>query len=251
MAPVSLRRASVVALPLLLLGCESLVDFDGLTGGTPKTGACPTGAVFCSGFEEGSKNVWSDADGNPDSTNPILVDPGPFDRTGNHVMKLTSNADLLKLLPQSYDKLYVRWYVRWEGGIALRGGLYGGGRDVVGIDNSRPKGDDWFAVLVRGRVSGDAIELGAQYPGMTQNCPNPASDCTADIFAPDPKPVVESNRWYCLAMELDAGTPTPSASGASGAADYWVDGVEAGPFGGLWLRSSEIPPTTTTMPIAT
>ena len=82
--------------------------------------ACAAG-VFCSGFEEGNKAIWDDYDGNPDATNLLMTDPGPCARTGNHVMRLRvpagrGGADLIKMLPSTHDKLYARWYQKWEPG---------------------------------------------------------------------------------------------------------------------------------------
>jgi hypothetical protein len=47
-----------------------------------------------------------------------------------------------------------------------------------------------------------------------------------------------ANRWYCLEVMLDGGTPTPSQAGANGIQDFWVDGVEMGPWTDLWHRST-------------
>jgi hypothetical protein len=62
-----------------------------LPGSAPAAG-CPdaacSGAVFCSGFEEGNKAAWDDYDGNPDSTNLIMTDPGPCNSPDNHIMRL-------------------------------------------------------------------------------------------------------------------------------------------------------------------
>ena len=69
--------------------------------------------IFCSAFEEGSKEIWDDYDENPDSTNLLMEHPGPFDLSGNHVMRLRvppgrGTADLVKVLPSEHDRLYAR-----------------------------------------------------------------------------------------------------------------------------------------------
>jgi hypothetical protein len=38
-------------------------------------------------------------------------------------------------------------------------------------------------------------------------------------------------------MKVDLGTPTSSATGASGTISFWQDGAELGTFDGLWFRS--------------
>jgi hypothetical protein len=50
-------------------------------------------------------------------------------------------------------------------------------------------------------------------------------------------PGLVTGKWYCVELMLDGGTPTPSAAGATGALDYWVDSVEMGPSTHLWMRS--------------
>ena len=37
---------------------------------------------------------------------------------------------------------------------------------------------------------------------------------------------------------LDGGAPTATATGASGAQDFWVDNVEIGPWTDLWHRTT-------------
>ena len=39
-------------------------------------------------------------------------------------------------------------------------------------------------------------------------------------------------------MMIDAGTPTSSAVGANGQLNFWIDGVEYGPWTDLWLRTT-------------
>jgi hypothetical protein len=44
--------------------------------------------------------------------------------------------------------------------------------------------------------------------------------------------------WYCLEIMLDGGTPTPTQAGANGIQNFWVDGVEIGPWTDLWHRTT-------------
>src|SRR6476469_9226395 len=76
---------------------------------------CASG-VFCTAFEEANpKSLWNDYDGNPDSTNLVMTDPGPCNIAGNRVMRLRAPAgggqaaDLVKVLPSTHDRLYARW----------------------------------------------------------------------------------------------------------------------------------------------
>jgi hypothetical protein len=51
-------------------------------------------------------------------------------------------------------------------------------------------------------------------------------------------PMMEAGRWYCLEIMLDAGTPAAADSLADGVLDYWIDGVEYGPWPHLWFRTT-------------
>ncbi len=175
----------------MLLGAQSATAGQGCE----ETSVCG-GAVFCSGFEEGSKAIWDDYDGNPDSTNLLLADPGPCDRVGNHVMRLrvppgAGSADLVKVLPTSHDRLFARWYQKWEQGYdfsALNhgGGLFAGNRDYLGRSGIRPTGADFFTswfepVGGAGNLDGRP-RLYSYYRGMYQDCANPNGECWGDSF---------------------------------------------------------------------
>jgi len=221
------------------------------------------GIVFTSGFEEGNKSIWDDSDPNPDSTNLLIEDPGPFNKEGNHVMRLRvppgrGGADLVKVLPASYDKLYARWYMMWEPGYDFNarnhgGGLHAGDRNNLGRSNYQPLGNDWFSTWIEPAES--KLNLYTYYRGMYMDCSNPQGQCWGDHFPcwfdegehfcdkPEHRetimpPVMENGRWYCIEIMLDAGTPVQSDSEADGVANFWIDGIEYGPFRHLWLRTT-------------
>jgi hypothetical protein len=222
--------------------------------------------IFYSGFEESPwRTVWSDYDGNPDSTNKVILNSGPFNTSGNHVMQLhvpsgRGGADVVKVLPQTYDKLYARWYEYWEPGYNFSapnhgGGLFAGDRNYLGQAGNRPTGSDfvesWFE-HVNGRPN-----LYTYYRGMYMDCTNAAGSCWGDHFpcfldsgkyyctnpADRPKPdklppILQTGKWYCIEQMIDLGTPTPTADGANGILNLWIDGVEYGPWSGLWFRTT-------------
>ena len=148
------------------------------------------GVVFRSGFEEGSKSIWDDWDGNPDSTNLIIADPGPLNIPGNHVMRLRvppgrGGADLVKVLPTTYDKLYVRWFQQWEPGYNFAapchgGGLHAGDRNLLGRSDFRPQGNDWFCSWIEPHDG--RLQLYSYYRGMYQDCADPQGSCWGDVF---------------------------------------------------------------------
>jgi hypothetical protein len=221
--------------------------------------------VFCTGFEEGNLDLWDDYDGNPPETNTLLNHPGPFGRPGNTVMRLRApegrgGADLVKVLPETYDRLYARWYVMWEPGYDFNAlghgsGLFAGERDLMGNSGYRPDGTDRFLATLEPRIDEHRLNFYAYYPGMYQDCVDPDGSCWGDSFPclndngesyctepqhrPGPlPPVLETGRWYNLEMLLDGGTPSIDGSVSDGILNLWIDGVEYGPWDDLWFRST-------------
>jgi hypothetical protein len=224
--------------------------------------------LFCTGFEESNwRGQWDDYDGNPAGSNDLMSDPGPFNISGNHVMRLRSpagargGADLVKVLTASYNRLYLRWYQKWETGYNFsagchNGGLHAGDRNFLGASDNRPTGSDWFSAWLE-PCGENRMHFYAYYRGMYMDCVNPTGSCWGDHipcmlssnYCSNPKdnapplplpPAPIANKWYCFEIMADAGTPTTDTSAIhpDGILNFWVDGVEYGPFEKLWLRTS-------------
>jgi len=220
--------------------------------------------VFAEDFESGNLKKWNDYDGNPTPFNVLLEDPGPFDIKGNHVVRVRApsgqrgGADLVKVLPQGYDRLYARWYFKYEPGFNFNArnhgsGLHAGSRNLLGRSDFRPTGDDWFSAWLEYSPETHRPQAYVYYRGMYQDCVDPNGRCWGDHFpgksdgpfTAKPQhqvkvqpPVLEAGRWYCLEVMMDGGKPTPTEAGANGILDYWIDGVEIGPWNDLWLRTT-------------
>jgi hypothetical protein len=225
--------------------------------------------IFCSGFEEGNKDIWDDYDGNPDSTNLLMENPGPLNTNGNHIMRFRvpagrGGSDLVKILPSQYDKVYARWYEKWEPGYDFSspnhgGGLHAGDRNYLGSSDNRPQGNDWFGTWIEPTSgTGDLqsrLNLYSYYRGMYMDCADPNGACWGDHFPcmldegsgycekavhreTIMPPKMETDRWYCIEIMLEAGTPVPSDALADGRQDFWIDGTEYGPFEHLWHRTT-------------
>jgi hypothetical protein len=255
-------RTLALLLPLVLLATAACADFP--------LDECPLaedGWIFCTGFEDGDFSAWDDYDGNPAPTNVLLADPGPWDVAGNHVARLRAptiggTADLLKVLASSHGELYVRWYQLFEPGFDFGvpghgNAIVAGDRDLLGSTSGfRPDGTDSFGAGLEHHRQTGRMNIYTYYPGMYQDCVDPEGQCWGDHFpcmhdegqnyctnpdhreVPPGPPIMETGRWYCLELRLDGGTPTPSADGADGALQFWVDGVSYGPWDGLWFRST-------------
>lgn len=226
------------------------------------------GWVFCTDFEEGeaaNAALWDDYDGNPTDTNLLMPDDGPFDLEENHVMRLRvppgrGGADLVKVLPDSYDSLYARWYVQWEPGYDFDapnhgGGLHAGDRNNLGRSDFQPDGDDWFCSWLEPMTDPHVINAYTYYRGMYMDCADPDGSCWGDhfpcmidegeVYCEQPQhretvmpPELETGTWYCLEMQLDGGTPSATQEAADGRLNWWIDDVEIGPWDDLWLRTT-------------
>jgi hypothetical protein len=169
-------------------------------------------------------------------------------------------ADLVKVLPTQHDKLYARWYQRWEPGYDFSAanhgsGLNAGSRDYLGQSDYRPNGDDFFGTWFEPDAGDTALNgrpnLYSYYRGMYQDCADPNGQCWGDHFPcmysdtycekaehKGQTPVLQTGKWYCIELMLDAGTPVQSDAAADGVQDFWIDGTEYGPFQHLWHRTS-------------
>lgn len=226
----------------------------------------PSGIVFQSGFEEGNKAIWDDWDGNPDSENQIVSDPGPFNIVGNHVIRLAvpsgerGGSDLTKVLPSHYDSLYVSWYIKYEAGFNFNapnhgGGLFAGDRNYLGQSDYRPNGSNFASSTIEYNTTLHTTQIYAYYRGMYQDCANPNGACWGDHFPctsddgktyctkaedrdPPIPPVLEANKWYHVEMKLKMGTPSTDSSVRNGEISLWIDGQNYGDWKDLWMRTT-------------
>jgi hypothetical protein len=193
----------------------------------------------------------------------LLEHPGPHNTQGNHVMRLRvppgrGGADLVKVLPGSHDRLYLRWHQMWEPGYDFTArnhgsGLHAGSRNLLGRSDIRPDGSDAFSSIIE--PADGRMNLYTYYRGMYMDCANPNSACWGDYipcwFDEGERicdkaehrerlmlPPMESGRWYCFEMMLNAGTPVQADSLADGVLNYWIDGIEYGPWRHLWFRTT-------------
>jgi hypothetical protein len=227
----------------------------------------PATIVFESGFEEGDKSIWDDYDGNPDSENQIIADQGPFGTAGNHVIRLAvptgqaGGSDLVKILPNQYDSLYVRWYLKYEPGFNFNarnhgGGLFAGSRDYLGQSDNRPNGDDFAISTLEYDWINHTPQLYVYYRGMYQDCANPAGSCWGDHFPctsdegqvyctnpddrdPPTPPVLTAGTWYCFEMKIKLGKTSSNGTGSDGELAFWVNGISCGAWHNLWMRTTE------------
>jgi hypothetical protein len=219
--------------------------------------AAPDEWLFCDGFEAGA--AWDGTVKQP----VVRIAPGPGGADANHVAELRvppgpGGQGLWKSLPPS-DRLYARWYVQWEPGhdISARhhgpGGLGADTAWYTGRSGIRPAGDEYFVSTLEPTTASPHVLYAYTYSrGMYMDCADPNGRCWGDLFPcyagpryctrPQHLPRVhqsgvETGRWYCLEQMIDAGTPASGAATADGQLDFWVDGLEIGPWTDLWWRT--------------
>ena len=226
----------------------------------------PPGTIFCEDFEgTNPKAHFDDYDGNPDSENQVVTDSGPAGDASNKAVRFrvpagqSGTSDLIKVLSSSYDKLFARWYIKYEPGFnfaALNhgGGLAAGDRNYVGSSGNRPNGNDfaWFGVQYQENTSKPYVY--SYYRGMYQDCVAQGSCygdslpcvydtggayCTKAQHRPTaPLPTFQAGQWYCVEEMIDMGTPTATGTSANGGLTLWLDSQVVGTYQDLWIRTT-------------
>jgi len=230
----------------------------------------PVGTVFCEDFEGiNPKSHFDDYDGNPDTENLVVTDNGPSADPANKEVRLRvptgqgGGSDLIKVLPGSYDKLYARWYFKYEPGFNFNAGNHGGGlaagdRNLIGQSGIRPTGDDWAGFFMQynpGTPYNVAPYAYSYYRGMYQDCSDPNGGCYGDSLPcvfdsgasyctkPQDRPAVTlptlvAGKWYCYEQLVDMGTASTNGTGATGRLTQWMDGSIISDNSNLWLRTT-------------
>lgn len=226
----------------------------------------PTGTIFCEDFEGANpKGNFDDYDGNPDSENLVMTDLGPSNDTVNKVIRLrvpanqSGASDLVKVLPSTYDSLFVRWYFKYETGFnfgALNhgGGLTAGDRNFIGLSGNQPNGADFAYFGVQYQNNTSKPYAYSYYRGMYQDCPAQGScfgdslPCVYDIgasYCTKPQhrpatslPILQAGQWYCVEQLLTMGTPSANGTNTNGRLAHWLNGQSIGDFQDLWIRTT-------------
>jgi hypothetical protein len=226
----------------------------------------PPGTIFCEDFEgKDPKSNFNDYDGNLNSENRVVVQRGPSGSASNRAIRLrvpaqqSGTSDLIKVLPQTYDKLYARWYLQYEPGFnfAARNhgsGLAAGDRNFVGASGNRPAGNDFAGFYVQYQENTARPYAYSYYVGMYQDCPVQGScygdslPCVYDAGAnyctkPEDRPAIalpafRAGQWYCVEEMVDMGGPTTTSVAANGHLQLWLDGQVIGDLQNLWLRTT-------------
>jgi hypothetical protein len=227
----------------------------------------PAGTVFCEDFEGANpKANFDDYDGNAETENQVISDGGPSGDISNKVIRLrvpsgqSGGSDIFKVLSGSYDKLYARWYFKYEAGFNFSArnhgsGLAAGNRNFTGQSGIRPTGSDWAGFFMQYQENSAKPFVYSYYRGMYQDCTNPNGNCWGDSFPciydsgsyyctrsqdrpTTTMPTIVAGKWYCYEQMIDMGVASDNGPGATGRITQWLDGVTIGDNTNLWLRTT-------------
>ncbi|GAA5219199.1 hypothetical protein ACFSJ3_17740 [Corallincola platygyrae] len=219
--------------------------------------------LWCSDFESGLKG-WHRGINDPNVK--LIHFPGPMGaHQQNTVMQLRlppgkGGTGVTRLLPSSYNKLFLRWNQLFEAGFDFHANYHGQGLQAInqkGKAGFRPKGDDWFSVkldhTIHPQTEHPSPYLYAYFPGMNMDCKDPHGRCWGEHlpcfisqkrYCRDPNfhpayslPELRQQHWYCIEIMVDMGSPTPTAEGADGMLSLTIDDKLIGNWSDLWLRS--------------
>jgi hypothetical protein len=253
----------------LALASFSLCVSNHVYAQTPARNECfhpPSGTIFCEDFEgKNPKGNFNDYDGNSNTENKIVVRVGPAGDASNRAIRLRvpkgqgGTSDLIKLLPQAYDKLYARWYLQYEIGFNFAApnhgsGLAAGSRDFVGVSGNRPNGNEFAGFYVQYQHNTAVPYAYSYYRGMYQDCPGAGSCfgdslpcvydsggtyCTKLQHRPAVVlPTFRAGEWYCVEEMVDMGAPSSTGVAPNGHLTLWLNGQLIGDFQDLWLRTT-------------
>lgn len=228
----------------------------------------PEAWIFCENFEKGDFQRWDNDPPRKHGTLTLLEEPSSSQAPTNHVLQLRvdpgrGGVALNKTFtPHEFKRLYARWYQQYEPGFDFTAlnhghGLHAGNRWLRGRSGHRPSGDDFFTAQVEYRPAYDRWParsfIYTYYRGMKMDCQDPEGKCWGDVFpclidyryckrVPQAKPTskpppLQTGRWYCVELMVDAGEPSQEGETASGEMNFWLDGVQYGPWRNLWFRT--------------
>jgi len=206
--------------------------------------------IFVENFESGDLSRWDDTDGNrPPKVR--LVARKELVHSGRGAVQLEVapgegvGADLTKLFMPGYDRVYARYYARFDPefdqGNLMHFVHLAGLKDrwQLGRSGQKPDGTDFFSTgLEPWRDWGRNPAPGALgfYSYFVDMKPDPSGPYYGNPFRPDSPPVlVKRGKWYCMEMMLKANTP----GRADGEQAFWIDGHLKGHYTDIRWRTTD------------
>lgn len=161
--------------------------------------------------------------------NVSLVEDGPRWKTGRRALRITSvggsstGGGLYKKLPKSYDRLYLRYYVKYpSGGTYTHSSVWLGGyhpssdwpQPNAGI---KPNGNERLSIAAEPVNDRDQLDFYTYWVGMRGG----ASGYWGNWLINDPSLVIQRDRWTCIEIMAKLNEPVTAFNGQLA---LWVDG---------------------------
>jgi len=195
----------------------------------------PGDVFFQDNFEDGNYDDWFDAYGPPE-----IIDNTGTAHSGRRALKCTavydddnsSTASIKYWFHPGYDKVYFRWYCKFDSTFDQGWGMHfcylypveGDNRyNQMGQAGIKPDGDDRF---------GSGFEPWSDWETLTppgrmqfyaywhEMLPDNSGPYWGNVFYPDTVIIPERGRWYCMEMMIK----TNDAGHDNGEIAAWIDG---------------------------
>ncbi|HNS19411.1 MAG TPA: hypothetical protein PKH24_02880 [Sedimentisphaerales bacterium] len=187
--------------------------------------------VFAEDFEEGNLDaVWSRWE-NIESKEIMSLSADVPATTGGkrsllmtHIGGQSTGGHLYRRLLPGYEKLHVRFYVKFDPGcypihhFVHVGGYNPPTRWPQGGAGTRPKGDERFTTGVEPYADEWRWDFYSYWMGMRSS---PDGKSWGHDFVNDPKLVVERGRWICVELMMKMNDPATDSNGEQA---LWIDG---------------------------
>ena len=241
-----LKVLSILSMKLLIitlfLGCADT------TSTTGTVSAQKPRIVLQEDFESASKAEmflkWDDIS-NPDGM--MFSSDVPSGTKGKQSLMMTyspgqnSGGHLFKSLPEGYDTLYARFYVKFLTKFSKvhhfvkMGGTNPPSKWPMGNAGKKPRGDDWFITGIEpmgDRWSWDFYTYWMNMRGYAD--PN---FFWGNSFNPDPPSPHEQGKWICVEFMMTMNNPVSSSNGEQA---FWINGKKVLHMGkgfpkGYWI----------------
>jgi hypothetical protein len=219
--------------------------------------------VWHENFEHGSVGaVVARYNDSKNQTGMELVSDVPAKSSGAASMKLTASGtganatDFYKRLDPGYDEWFVRWYAKYQSGVAWHhSGMWVGGYNPASNwpspqAGSKPNGDDRFSVAMEPTGSGANPRMDFYNYWMTMHSwmdsPSGGSAYYGNTLIHDTSLKADDDQWMCLEVKITLNPDPSSAAGAELA--LWkndqlvVHFTDQGPLG-YWIKDKFCPQT--------
>jgi hypothetical protein len=259
------RRHSCIVLAICVLSLGTFVNPSSAFGQTGIAAnylrdagiGSDSDVIFSDNFESNITQVHANWQW-PRSNAVTLVNDGPAASAGDQAVRIQPigiSGTLYKQLPQDYDQLYIRYYVKYEGSVYHHTGMSIGGyspptsypQGDAGLKGIRPNGDRLIRIQFEERADSrlgfyaNWIDMqGLDYQGLYYG-----RDFVSDLNIPIPV-----NQWRSVEVMVKLNS-APNVK--DGELALWIDGVQQAHFApgsphgywdilGNWQMDTNSPP---------